>query len=416
MRILWIVNTIFPYPTEKLKLSKTNFGGWLNGLTYELIKNENINLAIATVYKGKKIVEFNDGKVIYYLIPGAPAIKYDKKLEEYWKEINNRFCPDLVHIHGTEFAHGLAYRNACPNDKIVTSIQGLVSAIANVYYSNISYWDIYINITFRDIIRHDNIFNQKRKFEQRGKNEIELIKKSDAIIGRTSWDYANCKAIDPNLKYYFLNETLRKSFYYKIWNIENIERHTIFCSQAGYPIKGLHYLLKAIYILKKEYPDIKLYIAGPNIIDKSSIVKKIKLSGYAKYIISLIKKYDICDQVIFTGTLNEKQMIEKLLKSHVFVSPSAIENSSNSLCEAMLIGMPCVASNVGGTSDMLKNKEEGFLYPYTESAMLAEYISKFFDNDELCIRFGMNAQKKAKERHDKEKNVKGLIEIYNHLL
>ncbi len=412
MKILWIVNTIFPYPSEKLRLKKTSFGGWLNSLAEEIAKKSEIKLAIGTVYNGKKVMEFDDGIITYYLVPGAPAIKYSKKVEEYWKEINNKFNPDIVHIHGTEYAHGLAYRNICPNAKVITSIQGLVSVYADVYYANLDYCEILENITFRDIIRNDTIFNQKRKFELRGKNEIELIKRSQAIIGRTSWDYANCKGINKNLVYYHCNESLRSSFYNINWNIEDIERHTIFCSQAGYPIKGIHYMLKALKILKERYSDVKLVVAGPNILDNSTLKRKLKLSGYAKYLNKLINKLKLMNNVCFTGILDEEQIIKKLSKSNVFVSPSAIENSSNSLGEAMIIGMPCVASNVGGTSDILKHDKEGFLFPYTEPAMLAEYISKFFDNDDLCIEFGLNAKSTALVRHNKEKNSEDILEVY----
>lgn len=416
MKILWIVNTIFPYPAKKLGIEKTNFGGWLNSLAKEVVKKNKIKLAIATVYNGKNIIEFNDGEVIYYLIPGSPAIKYDNKLEKYWKEITNTFNPDLAHIHGTEYAHGLAFRNACPNIKVITAIQGLVSAIANVYYANINYCDIVKNITFRDIVKRDSIFAQKRKFEQRGKNEIELIKKSDFIIGRTSWDYANCKEINKDLVYYHCNETLRSSFYNKEWNIENIDRHSIFCSQAGYPIKGLHYMLSAIYILKKQYPDIKLFVAGPKITDCSNIVKKIKLGGYAKYIIKLIRKYNIQDQVIFTGILNEEEMLERLLKTHVFSSNSIIENESNSLSEASLVGVPAVASYVGGIPDRIDHGKSGFMYPYSEPAMLAEYISQIFNNDELAKELSYNSKNKYLYINDKKTNVNIMLDIYDKII
>lgn len=412
MKILWIVNTIFPYPSKKIGLKETNFGGWLNGLADELIKNSEIKIAIATVYNGKKILEFNDGEVIYYLIPGAPSLKYNKKLEEYWKQINNIFSPDLVHIHGTEFAHGLAFKNACENVKVVTSIQGLVSVISDVYYANIGFCDILKNITLRDIIKNDSIFSQKRKFEERGKNEIQLIIKSDVIIGRTSWDYANCKAIKPDMKYFPLNETLRKTFYNNSWDIKNIDRHSIFCSQAGYPIKGLHYMLRALYLLKKKYSDVKLFIAGPNIFDVSTFTKKLRLTGYAKYIFKLIKKYNLKDQVIYIGVLNEKEMVDKLLKTNVFCCNSIIENESNSLSEAAIMGVPSVASYVGGIPDRIDHGKNAFMYPYTEYSMLAELISNLFDNDELCIEFGLNSKKNAKARHYRSENARRLIDIY----
>ena len=412
MKILWIVNTIFPYPAEQLKIEKTVFGGWLNGLAGGIKANSNIELAIATVYKGKKILEFHDERITYYLLPGTSTIRYNKELEKYAKIVINRFKPDIIHIHGTEYAHGLSFINVCDkNIKKIVSIQGLVSCIGQVYLAGIQYKDIIKNITFRDIIKRDNLFQQKNKFLKRGKIEKEIINKADYIIGRTTWDYSNVKAINPNTKYFFNNEILRNIFYNKNWKINNVDRHTIFCSQAGYPIKGCHYLFKTVSILKNKYPDIKLYIAGDSILKKG-----IKKSGYAKYIESLIKKYNIQENVIFTGILNEEQMLEILLRTHVFVLSSVIENSSNSLGEAMLLGMPCVASNTGGTMDILEHKKDGYLYPYTEPAMCAEYITRLFENDELAISYGKQAQVTAMNRHNPEKNVNIIIDIYKKIL
>lgn len=416
MKILWIVNTIFPYPAEKMYMKATPFGGWIKGLAEELKEMENINLSVATVYNGKNIKKLDDGSIVYYLIPGAPAIKYNVKLEKYWKKINEDCKPDLVHIHGTEFAHGLAFKNACPDVKCIVSIQGLVSVCSDVYNANISSKEIIKNITLRDIIKMDNIFQQKEKFRMRGKNEKELIRKADAILGRTTWDYANTIYINEAKKYYTLNETLRSEFYKYEWNINNIEKHSIFSSQASYPIKGLHYLLKAIAILKNKYPDIKLYIAGQNILENSTLKERMKRTGYAKYLTKLVKKYKLENHVVFTGILNEKQMIERLLKTNVFVLPSAIENSSNSLGEAMLLGMPCVASNTGGTMDMLEHKKEGFLYPYTEPAMCAKYIGTYFEDDGLCKMYGEEAKKVALKRHNRKNNTKKIIEIYNEII
>lgn len=412
MKILWIVNTIFPYPAEQLKIEKCAFGGWLNGLANKLKEQEDVELGIATVYNGNEIKKYYDGKITYYLMPGAPALKYNRKLNKYCKIILDEFKPEILHIHGTEYAHGLSFINVCSNNvKKIVSIQGLTSYIEKVYLANIPYKEILKNITLRDIIKQDNLFQQKNKFRKRGKNEIEIIKRADAILGRTTWDYANTKAINLNEKYYHNNETLRESFYNNKWNIENIERYTIFCSQAGYPIKGFHFLLETIAILKKQYPMVKLFVAGENILNKG-----LRTSGYAKYLSRLIDKYKISDNVTFTGILSEKEIKEKMLNSHIFVLPSAIENSSNSLGEAMLLGMPCVATNTGGTMDMLEHKKEGYLYPYTEPAMCAEYISNFFENDNLCISMGKNASTTAQRRHDPNENAKKTLEIYEKVI
>lgn len=416
MRILWIVNTIFPYPSEKMGYKKNVFGGWLLGLYNGIKKNKDICFAIATTYNGKELLKFNDDKTMYYLLPCKNNIKYDKNLEDYWKKIVTDFKPDLVHIHGTEYAHGLAFQNACPNIKTVVSIQGLMSVHTNNYIANITYKDILKNITLRDIIKRDNIFQQQYSFEKRGQIEKQIIKNSTAIIGRTEWDYANTLVIAGVDKYYKCNETLRDSFYNKNWDIKKIEKHSIFISQAGYPIKGFHMVLHAINILKKNYPDINVYIAGPNIVDMSTLKSKLKISGYTKYIISLIKKYELEPNIHFTGILSEEQMADKLLKSHVFIQASSIENSPNSLGEAMILGMPCVASNVGGTNTMLKDKEEGFLYPFGDYGLMAYYISEVFENDKLAINIGQKAKQHACNTHNKEKNVLNMLKIYEEII
>lgn len=412
MKILWIVNTIFPYPAEQLNIKKCVFGGWLIGLAEQLKKNTDIELGITAVYDGNKIKKYCDKNITYYLMPGAPALKYNIKLNKFAKDILNDFKPEILHIHGTEYAHGLAFFNVC-NDgvKKIVSIQGLVSCIEKVYLASIPYNEILKNITFRDIIRQDNLFQQKSKFKMCGMNEINIIKKADAVIGRTTWDYANTKEINPKEEYYHNDEILRPSFYTDKWNIEKCERYTLLCSQAGYPIKGAHFLLETVAILKQRYPKVKLFIAGENVLNKG-----LRTSGYAKYLSKLIRKYKISDNIIFTGLLSENEMKERMLKSHVFVLPSAIENSSNSLGEAMILGMPCVATNTGGTMDILEHRKEGYLYPYTEPAMCAEYISNFFENDNLCVSMGKEAQITAQRRHDPNKNVKNYIELYEKMI
>lgn len=412
MKILWIVNTIFPYPAEQLDMQKTAFGGWLNGLADTIKEEKNVELAIATVYSGKELKKFQDDHLIYYLLPGAPAIKYNRKLEIYWKAINEEFKPDLVHIHGTEFSHGLAFQNACPEVKSIISIQGLISKYAKVYYANITMEDIIKNITVRDVLRQDNIIQAKKRFVQRGKNEIEILKKANSVLGRTNWDYANVKAINPNIKYYCANETLRREFYDKEWDITNVEKHTLFTTQASYPIKGIHHLFETVYLLKKQYPNIKLYIAGENIISRG----RIRRNGYAKYLEKLIRKYHIQENIIYTGILNVNQMKDRLLKTHVFVLPSAIENSSNSLGEAMMLGMPCVATNTGGTMDMLEHKKEGFLYSYTEPEVCAEYITQYFEDEQLAVEYGKNARETALVRHNPEKNGETILKIYEDMI
>jgi glycosyltransferase involved in cell wall biosynthesis len=120
--------------------------------------------------------------------------------------------------------------------------------------------------------------------------------------------------------------------------------------------------------------------------------------------------------VVFTGILDEKQMCERYLKSHVFVCPSSIENSPNSLGEAMILGVPCVASDVGGVIDLLTHREEGFVYQTDAPYMLAHYVCEIFANDDLALQFSKKARIHAIKTHNKEENTKRMMEIYREII
>ena len=172
-------------------------------------------------------------------------------------------------------------------------------------------------------------------------------------------------------------------------------------------------MIEALSIIKKRFKEVKLYIAGGNIIEKNNrFIQMIKTPSYPRYIKSLIEKYDLYGNVVFTGNLNEEEMRDKFLNSHVFVSPSTIENSPNSVGEAMLLGVPCVSSDVGGVLDLLKHKSEGFVYQSTAAYMLAHYVLTLFEDNKLCIEFSKKSKEHAALTHNKEINSKTLTDIY----
>ena len=390
-------------------------GGWMYSSIKRLsIVESHLELAVATVYSGNTFQKYLINGITYYLLPlhGKSKLKYHKWLEPLWRRVLEDYSPNLVHLHGTEFPHGLAFLRNNVSIKTVVSIQGLVSVCSRYYLGGLSFKDIIRNITFRDIIRYNNLWQQRKDFSHRGIYECEIIARSNNIIGRTNWDKAHCMAISPDAKYYFCNETLREEFYKHSWKYQECEKHSLFLSQAGYPIKGLHIVLKALSLVRRHYPDAKLYVAGPDIRGIQNFESKLRRGGYGNYILRLIKKMKLEECVYFTGALEEQQICKQYLNSNIFICPSSIENSPNSLGEAQLLGVPCIASYVGGTPDMMLGYERGMMYRFEEVEMLAMYIEQMFEE-----RYSDDMQNNPSiERHDPNINANNLINIYRAII
>jgi len=417
MKVLWITNILFPDICHELKIHTPVVGGWMVSLANELIKEPSIHLGVASVYNGDEMQGLEINNIKYYLLPQKKIVQKNgiNNLETYWKKIKEDFQPNIIHIHGTELPYGLSYIKACGNRGTIISIQGLISIYARYYKANITSKEIWRSISLRDILLGSDIFRQKRKFEKYTKIENEYILSVKHIIGRTNWDKIHTSVINPTVNYYHCDEILRDAFYHNSWNYEECDKFSIFLSQGNYPIKGLHQVISAFPLVLRKYPKAKVYVAGKDITDIKTIKSKIKVTGYGRYINSLIKKFELENNVFFLGFLNEKDMCSQYLKSNVFVCPSSIENSPNSLGEAQILGVPCISSYVGGVADMIKDNESGCLYRFEETEILAEKICNIFSDVSFAKRISEEGRKQARLRHSKIKNLRQLLSIYNEL-
>jgi len=413
MNVLWLTNVALPEASLLMNEKSAPFGGWFTSASVALANKDNIKLSIAFPEKGlNDVLVLKGNKITFYAFP--PVSKEDIRLNKqntYLKKILDSAKPEIVHIFGTEYAHTLAMVNACQKEKVAISIQGLTSVISKHYMAGLPI-NIQNRFTIRDFIKQDNLRQQQSKFMKRGVFEIEALQKVKYIIGRTTWDRACAYQINPDAQYHFCNETLRSEFYKHTWDINCCEKYSIFVSQGSYPIKGLHFMLEAMPLILKHFPGTKLYVSGQNITKSDTLKEKLRMSSYGKYIKELIEKYNLGKSIMFTGILDEKQMCDRYLKSHVFVSSSIVENESNSLSEAKIMGVPSVASYVGGVTDRIEHGRDGFFYQYDAPYMLAYYVCKIFENEDLAISFSEKAKINAQKTNDIKINIQTLKKIY----
>lgn len=417
MKILWITNIVFPEAQALLKgygALKAS-GGWMLGAAEVLVKEKGIHLTVASISMDVNTLTCLHGEEItYYILPyGKGNTRRNRSYEPLWRKVRDAVRPDVVHLHGTEYSHGLAYLEACGVDNVCVSIQGLVSAYCYYYYYGLSRYEIFKSFTLASLIR-GGILKGYKDFCKRGIIEKEIINRVHHIIGRTSWDRERTWAINPKAMYHYGGEILRPIFLTgAMWEYDKCTRHSIFLSQANYPIKGLHMVLKAMPLVLRHYPDATLRIAGHDISRSKGWIGKLKLSDYGNIIRKQIKKNNLRECVTFTGPLDGEEMLSEYLRANVFVCPSSIENSPNSLGEAQILGVPVLASYVGGVMDMMKGDEE-HLYRFEEEEMLAYKIVKLFEAADNVDTSYM--REKALSRHNPQNNVRELIMIYDSII
>lgn len=410
MNVLWLSNILFPEPCRMLGLPEPVLGGWMYAGAQELMKAApDLKLAAVMFYPGRTLRRLDGEAMTYYLVP-APADMggYRKELEPCFREIRDMFGPDVVHIHGSEYPHSLAWVQACGAERTAVSIQGLSSVCAGFYLGGIPIRELVKSVTFRDLLRRDTLFAQQRKIKARGKYERELFGRVRHVIGRTAWDRSHAWAMNPAARYHVLQPTLREPFYRHEWDAGTCEKHTVFLSQSHYPLKGLHKVVEALPLVLRHYPDARVKVAGPDILS----VPAWRRNGYARYLGNLMERLGVRDRFRWLGRLDAEQMGSQFRKAHVFVCPSMIENESNSLGEAQMVGTSCIASYAGGMMDSVSDGETGFLYRFEETEMLAMLVCRLFGDMDLCRRLSFRGRQASLERHDRSANAEQLKRIY----
>ncbi len=411
MKLLWLCNNAPGLIRSHISGRQMSAVNWMDHVLDQLRQQ---GVTVRILFRGSGGEGAVDEHLTFSSFPEELPSVYRPELEESFREELRAFQPDVIHSWGVEYDHALAMVNAAEQEGMLphmaASIQGLCAFLAEHYTDGIPE-KICRRSTFRDLVRKDNIRQQQEKFVLRGKLEEQAVKKLTNVIGRTDWDREKTAFWNPDIQYHFCNETLREPFYEGRWEYDRCTKHRIFASSCSYPIKGFHYLLEAFADVVKNYPDATLTVTGRTFLPQD-FKGKLRCSSYEAYMASLARKYRICDKIQFLGDLSAEDMKKAYLDANVFVLSSTMENSPNVLGEAMLLGMPCIASGVGGVRNLVEHNAEGFVYPSGDVSALAEHIKAVFAMEDGAAAMGEKAREHALQTHDPEKNLQDLLKIY----
>jgi glycosyltransferase involved in cell wall biosynthesis len=414
MKILWFTTCVFPEVADSLGLKPFFRQGWIVSLGHALNERGLIQLAVVTIVREKKDLGWRKkeiGGIMHYALPLPEGGNYEiivkpgRKLLDECKKIVEDFSPDVVHFHGTEFFYGVLSADGIINYPSVVSLQGLIGEYYQVYFGGLSFKEIIKCQSLLAFLLGRGIINEKRMWKLRVELEKKIIKGNDNFIGRTLFDKEYLYKINPQARYYHCNELLRSPFYSAQWGQHGINKYSIFAPSAHYPLKGFHWLLRAAALLKRDFPSLTIRVT-------EGLNKNKLWNDYASYLYELISSLGLKDCVIPLGMIPAEEMARELSQAHAFVIPSLVENSPNSLAEAMLVGVPCVASFVGGIPSMIKNGENALVFPAGNTIVLAEHLRRIFSDDHLAQHLGKTARETALRRHDKENIVRTMTQIY----
>lgn len=417
LKILWF--SLSPCGSLRRSGALRVIQGWMISLEDEIKKYNEIELHVA-YFSETESESFEFERVVYHPIfvyrHSNPLLRIhersksissiDAKMLPKMLEIVDDVNPHLIHIHGTEERFGLI-QDYIKDIPIVFSIQGLLAPYSEKYFSGLPNRDIYRYESLYDKLKLVSFRNEYNSFCERGERECKYLHQAKYVFGRTFWDEYITELLNVNRQYYIVDEILRSPFYEKQWKKESFSKKLLLVSTiSGGIYKGYETLLKTAKLLKQYAAiDFEWIIAG-----YARDSKWVKIAEhYTK-----INSSDV--NIKLLGRIDAEQLAKVLVESDIYVHVSHIENSPNSVCEAMLIGMPVIASFAGGTASLLTTKKDGILVQDGDPYVYAGTIVYLFNHFDLAKQFGESARKKALVRHNPERIGKQLIEGYHRIL
>ncbi len=406
MRILWFSVTPSLFNPHS---NGHNGGGWIASLEQIVRKNKDIELGVAFNFPDNGFKYENDG-VSYYPIPaerhsllGKLFSKNDNRenIAKYLQIIDD-FQPDLIQIFGSENEFGAICKHT--SIPVVIHMQGCILPYHNALFP--------IGMKKSDFLFKKGLslsyriigLRSEKAFRKRAEMEIETIQSCKYFMGRTEWDKSLIDLFNPVATYFHCEEALRDSFINsdKQWKYTDGGKKTIISVISRPWYKGCDLILKTAALLKrftdidfewKVYgiPEMRFYESVYGIKAKNVNVRPM-------------------------GTASKEELVDALCSSSCYVHTSYIDNSPNSICEAQIMGVPVLATNVGGISSIVNSGVDGILFPANAPYTAASLIKRVTADKHFAETLSYNAIEKATERHNPAKIGNRLVEIYETII
>ncbi len=413
MRILFFSEESYNYKKE----STYSFGGgWIGSIIEALSKSEEISEMGVSFLHNTDCLALVDNKITYFPIQKPAINKFNKILNRWIKisgdsgtliemnKIIESFRPDIIHVFGLESIFGFSVFNKL-NIPCVVHIQGILSAYinGNLPY-NTSYKDLIFS-NFLNFLKGGSFWHFNKDLEMKAEREYLFLKNIRYFMGRTDWDRNITNLLSPNSKYFEVNELLRSQFYLPENSFVYKDKLVITSTISNTLYKGLDVIIKTAKILKKENVFFEWNIIGVN--ENSTSVHFFK----KKY------KFNFNElNINIRGILDSTEIVNILKLSTLYVHLTYLDNSPNSLCEAQLMGIPVISTNVGGIQSLVNNKVDGLLVPPNDPYYTASLIKSVSESPDSLFKMSIEGRAIALKRHNSENIIFGILNCYKNIL
>lgn len=415
MRVLWLSMNPGLYGAKGGNDSY-NGGGWIGSLLQAFEDTSNIEIGFVFLTSTPTPPKKTRNN-IYYPVH-APAPSYFQKICTYYggykknkravKEedilaVIQDFQPDIIHLFGME--NEMADILGKVSIPVVVHLQGILSPCDNAFWPvDFSKFDFLWPLTKKEWILRNGFIYAKKSLHARAKHEIDLFKRLQYVMGRTEWDKQCTALMAPKAQYYHVDEILRPVFYEYAgkWQFASKKQIHIITTASNTIYKGLDTILKTAKLLKE-------FCSAPFVWNVAGLSQDDRMVRFFEQKLK-IRSQDV--NVQYLGVLTAEELCKEELQASVYVHPSYIDNSPNSLCEAQMLGVPCISTHVGGTASLIESNRNGIIVPANAPYETAYYIKEIATNKEWSEKLSNEGTTSACSRHNKVKIVNELLECY----
>ncbi len=227
---------------------------------------------------------------------------------------------------------------------------------------------------------------------------VQIWKNAEAVVANSAQFKELAKKSNPKQAIKIITNGIdTEEFFAKKIGDKREGEFKVICGSRLTPRKGISYIIEAIDLLKRKNLKVMLEIIG-----EGNAEKDLK---------ELVRSKGLTKEVIFLGRIEHRLLPKYYQNADVYVSASFNEGMSNTMLEALACGLPIIATETGGTEEMVKVGRNGFVIKMKSAEEIANKIKILQEDFELWKKMSENSRHLA-EKMSWENIAKQYFKLY----